>query len=479
MNILSEVQVMVDRLTGRSLSSQDQRQAIVDRLTGWPLHTLPPASDLEEPWRTIYRRLSRAVDRADAERLIWHATEGLEGRTTEGLDGRRQLASALIALLPGDEAFNPFRSLHDASDEFPPVDWLWPAWIPRGMLTLLGAAPGAGKSLVALDLARRIIHGEPFPDGAPVPCPGCNVLIVDAEGPPALLTQRARAWQIDRHLFVMPALRSGGFANLARPDQLRLLVEMCAQIQPALIIVDSLAAATPRGETSLQVTRALLGSLSSVAARVHIALLVVHHLRKRPRPGTARSVPRVTADDLRGSSHLAAAARSVLGLSLPAQAGTPAPPPPQTAAQAHPPSGLDGLRRLEVVKTNLCRQPPPLGLILEGGEMAVPTLRYTEYVEPAPPPTQIDLCARWLLQFLAEAGGPVKPADAIRAAAEIGFPRRTLYRARRALAGAILDLGSSLHDPHKRWTLAPEPPPPTSGSQTQNPGSRIPDPDAC
>ena len=89
--------------------------------------------------------------------------------------------------------------------------------------------------------------------------------------------------------------------------------------------------------------------------------------------------------------------------------------------------------------------------------MPVPTLRYTEFVEPPPPPSHTDLCARWLLQFLAAAGEPVKPAHVVRAAAEAGFPRRTLYRARKALAGVVVDLGSSPRDPNKRWTLAAEP----------------------
>jgi hypothetical protein len=103
----------------------------------------------------------------------------------------------------------------------------------------------------------------------------------------------------------------------------------------------------------------------------------------------------------------------------------------------------------------------------------VPTLHYTEYIEPPPPPTQLDLCARWLLDFLTAAGSPVKPADVIRAAAQEGFPQPTLYRARRALAGAVVDLGNSLRDPHKRWTLAPDPsapserPPPESDRVTE------------
>ena len=365
---------------------------------------------------------------------------------------------------------NPFPSLHEISASMPEVEWLWPSWIPRGMVTLFGAAPGAGKSLVALDLARRIIHDQPFPDGAPVPCPGSNVLIVDAEGAPTLLNQRARAWEIDsRHLFLMLAPNASGLIDLDDPGQQLRLIEMCGMIRPALIIVDSLAAATARGETSLQGARTTLGFLSNVARRLNLAFLVIHHLRKRAGFG-ATSSHRVAADDLRGSTHLSAAARSVLALSwVGAPPATPLASPTDPAAPATPAprsqTPFDGPRRLEVIKTNLCRHPPPLCLIFEGQNVPVPVLRYTELVEPRPQPTHLDLCARWLFQYLSDAAEPVKPADVIRAAGQAGFPQRTLYRARRALAGWVVDLGNSPHDPHKRWALAeaPAPPPPSEG----------------
>lgn len=77
----------------------------------------------------------------------------------------------------------------------PPVEWVWPSWLPRGMLSLLGAAPGAGKSLVALDLARRVIHCEAFPDSArradAGTFPGGNVVYVDAEAVPSYPSLRA------------------------------------------------------------------------------------------------------------------------------------------------------------------------------------------------------------------------------------------------------------------------------------------------
>ena len=169
-----------------------------------------------------------------------------------------------------------------------------------------------------------------------MPRPGSNILIVDAENAPALLNQRARAWDIDsRRLFLMfaPSILSlpKGYParsiDLAEPAQQLHLVKMVAKIRPALCY-------SPCDETWLQ-------------------------------------------------------------------------PPSQ--------------------------------------------------------PTQVSLCAQWLLNFLARAGTPVKPSDLVRVAAEGNYSRNTLYRTRRALADSIVELGTGPRDPNKRWPLAtePSPPPPT------------------
>ena len=45
----------------------------------------------------------------------------------------------------------------------PDVQWLWPGRIPRGMVTLIEGAEGAGKSFVALDIAARVSRGLGWP----------------------------------------------------------------------------------------------------------------------------------------------------------------------------------------------------------------------------------------------------------------------------------------------------------------------------
>ena len=455
------------------MDEQAQIKAIIDKLTGVPYETLPPLSALGEPWRTIYGRVRRAGNLTEAKLLI--------ARAALGFDGWGQLVDQLADRLPPAEAFGTFPSLHEISGQFSEIDWLWPYWIPRGMVTLLGAAPGGGKSLVALDLARRIIHGEPLPDGARGPDPGANVLIADAEGAPDLLNQRARAWGIDsRRLYLMQAPNRVGQIDLSHPHQQKTFYEMCLRLEPALAVIDSLGAATTRGEASLQAARDIMGFLAAVARKEHLALLVIHHLRKRVGSGAAR----VAADDLRGSSHISAAARSVMALSVaggthvtprtppyPVGARFPAAVQPMVGVDSADPlllvaasqeeeagSRVDGPRLLEIVKTNLCRRPPALGLIIEGHGLGVPTLRYTRYIEPAPEPTRTDLCASWLFHYLDAAGGPVKPADIVFAAKEAGYSRATVYRARKLLGGFVIDLGNRPHDPNKRWALAATPP---------------------
>src|SRR3954471_9745513 len=51
-------------------------------------------------------------------------------------------------------------------DDIDPVsnNWLWPGRTPLGYVTLLVADPGAGKSLVALDIAARVSRGASWPD---------------------------------------------------------------------------------------------------------------------------------------------------------------------------------------------------------------------------------------------------------------------------------------------------------------------------
>lgn len=83
-----------------------------------------------------------------------------------------------------------YPSLHDLSAKFPPVDWLWPSWIPRGMLTLLGAAPGVfdilkrGSSAISVKGQSALFeHNRDFTkqEGSPHACPSA-LAVLDQSG---------------------------------------------------------------------------------------------------------------------------------------------------------------------------------------------------------------------------------------------------------------------------------------------------------
>ena len=186
--------------------------------------------------------------------------------------------------------------------------------------------------------------------------------------------------------------------------------------------------------------RDLLGFLNRLALEFQCGLLLVHHLRKR---GLLPMMDMLSVDDFRGSSHIIAMSRSVMGLSI---------------VRTGPEPDRNGPRRLEIVKTNLARYPKPLGLEFKPLHPKGAWLEYTaEPPQPYSQPTKTDECTEWLLCFLQE-GGATRPQDIIAAAEAEGFSRRTVYRARSKLGERIADTAGRKH-PENRWTLAePEEP---------------------
>ena len=349
------------------------------------------------------------------------------------LPNRRALERAILHAMPSE---TEYESLAELKRTLKPVTWLWPNWIPRGMLTLLGASPGAGKSLVALDLARRIIHGLAWPDGQAVGEGGRACIYVDAEAVPQIQAQRADAWGIDcNRLYLMLPPASYGMIDLGDEAQQDRLVDMCAALSPELVVVDSLSAISVRGENNVEDVRALLGFLTSVAREFSCGMLLIHHLRKRGLLGLGDLVG---PDDFRGSGHVTAMARSVMALSV---------------VQTGEEPDRNGPRRLDVVKTNLCRHPNPLGLTLEEGDPRAPTLRYGEPPKPHRDETPVEECQAWLLEALTDAGEPLRPKDVVAQGEEEGFSQSVVYWARRVLEGTVVHT-KGRRATGNRWALA-------------------------
>jgi hypothetical protein len=404
------------------LTRRMQIQAVADRLAGLEDARLQ-VDDFEEPWQTAYE----ATIGSPPERAQQALLEALADRPD-----RNAIVGAILAAVPGTRP--DFPSLHNIADTLPPIKWLWPDWIPIGMITLLGAVPGAGKSYVALDLARRIIVDETFPDGSMVCRSGANVIYVDAEVVPQLINERAELWQMDTSRLYLMLPRDKLFIDFSDGADRDHLVEMAYRLDPALIVVDSLSSISTKGENNVEDVRDVLGFLNTLALDAQCGLLLVHHLRKR---GAQAMMDVLSIDDFRGSGHIIAISRSVLGLSI---------------IQTGPEPDRNGPRRLEVVKTNLARYPEPIGVEFLPLQPKGVMLRYGEPPQRYQEPTKVNECAEWLFQTLTEAGEPIKPGDIVVQAKEAGFSRATVYRAREVLGDSIRDTESRRH-PQNAWEL--------------------------
>jgi len=407
-----------------------QIQALADHLAGLGNHNgRLQFEDFEEPWQSAYQAVLEAPPEQRKQALF----AALADRPD-----RDAILGAILAAVPGE--WPAFPSLHEIADTLPPIRWLWPDWIPRGMITLLGSVPGAGKSYLALDLVRRIIAGEPFPDGASQPLPGANVIYVDAESVPQIISERAELWKMDRSRLYLMRPMDRLFIDFGDQADRDHLVEMASQLEPAMIVVDSLASISSRGENNVEDVRDLLGFLNRLALEFQCGLLLVHHLRKR---GLLPMMDILTVDDFRGSSHIIAMSRSVMGLSI---------------IRTGPETDRNGPRRLEIVKTNLARYPEPMGMEFRPLHPEGAWIEYTaEPPQPYRQPTKSDECSDWLVCLLQEAG-PLRPQEIVEQAAAEGFSRRTVYRAREKLAERIADSKGNRH-PENRWSIAePEKP---------------------
>lgn len=367
-----------------------------------------------DPWRTI-GLIAERIDNSGYGDALRSAHAGVLSAALRNYDDSQ--ADELMARIIAAAEPVHFPTLAEIAENLPPVTWLWEKWIPRGMLSLLGAWPGTGKSYFALDLARTTIHGGAWPDGSPVDATG-PVVYCEAEAIPQVTNQRAVQLGLDRRQLYLVMAEDGKLLDLTQVSWQDHLVDLVGAVRPRLLIVDSLTSVSSIGQNSVEETNMLLMFLVALARYGDCGLLCIHHLRK---PGTGQlALPGVTIHDFRGSSHIVAMARTILGLSV---------------IQSGKAFSLNGPRRLDQVKSNLGPYGDPLGLILHDDGQ---TARF----EYGPAPTwesgdsSADTCELWLLAFL-KSNGPSRPADVVAAGEEKGYSRRTIYRARKALGDSI------------------------------------------
>lgn len=418
------------------LTERLQRAAIWQLSQGkQPANRIQPEKFVE-PWRTIYllleRRLANPVEGSEETPLEWAVSSA--NIIPASLYDYWDKVDEVVSKIEAAERDMKLHTLGDVAERYPPVQWLWEGWLPRSMLTLLAAKPGAGKTHWILDLVRTLQHGGVWPDGQAVTDRG-PVVWIEGEGIPQEIEERAVAMGINtRKDFYIIVAPDGELIDLSTSEWGNVVVDTVAAAKPALVVVDSLSTVTPNGQDRSEQVTPLLLWLVSLARWSGASVVLVHHLKKSNSSGQL-SFPLVTMDDIRGSGQIAAQARSILAISMMGQ-------------------GLAAPRRLEVLKKTISRgrTPKPMGVnaMKDGGDLVV-RFEYVEAPTAEGTPNRDD-CGAWLLELL-ENAGPMRFKDIAAAGKEEGFTESMIWRVRKSLGAEIIDTKGNKH-PKNEWALA-------------------------
>lgn len=412
------------------LTERRQQQAIVDLI-----HGLEPElgyGELSKPYRKLWQEvqdcLKHGYDPHDIHQELVRLKLSESGE---------KLSDIIDAILVAEPGYRPsYPSLAEIGPELPQTTWFWQAWIPRGLLTLLAAWPGVGKTYLALDLAQRVITRLPAPDKSAFELRTGHVIYVDAEDFLPDIYERAMVWGMDLDKFYPIRRPPRDLIDMSRREYQDPLIDMCGYLQPDLVIVDSLSSVNSRGENNIEDLRDVLNFFVELAGTFEVALLLIHHLRK-PNKGVTQPV---TMHDLRGSGHLVAMARSILSVDV---------------IKTGPEEDMNGPRQLKVLKKNRGKYPKPLSVQYKDSptnpDVAVLSYGPIELFERYPE-TLTERCATWLVDLLDERG-PLPFTEIQTLASQEDFRYWVLIEARQSLGNKIVDtLGPKRFG--NKWALA-------------------------
>ena len=380
-------------------------------------------SALPEPFRRLARHLDALPMKA--RQGAWDAF--LCGRADADIL-RLALANADADGPPPEAApVGCYATLADIARIVSDQPWLWRGWIAHGVLNVVASEPGTGKTRFALDLARRLYFGLPWPDGQANELPaGTRTLWVQGDRNFAEMLQAARDFGLPDEAVTLGSSpeEPTGALDLDDPETLDALAGRIEAVRPALVVIDTVGMVTARNLCRPEEARAFFGPIMELAGKLGVAVLGQTHLSKGGEALGRRIVEK---------------ARVVIKMTQP------------------DPEGQRDRRRLWVDKTAVTK-PPALGITMgDAGndyDSCPPTEPEAAPRRPGPPPAKLTACKEWLAGRLTP--NPARVSELRKGAAEAGLisseqSAGTLYAARDALGVNEYEL-----DGRKWWKLTAE-----------------------
>lgn len=161
-------------------------------------------------------------------------------------------------------------------------DWLVEGLWAQEAVGVIGGIPKAGKTWLALEMALAVASGQPCLGRFPVKNPG-PVLVFCAEDGPRIVQQRvaglAKARGVDFERLAVGWIDAASIW-LDDPKQQQRLAQTVAKIKPRLLVLDPLVRLHRGDENSSSDIAAVLGYLRGLQREHHVAIVLVHHVRK-------------------------------------------------------------------------------------------------------------------------------------------------------------------------------------------------------
>lgn len=177
------------------------------------------------------------------------------------------------------------------------IGWLVPGIIPARGVTILGGAPGSGKTTMAYDLAASVLYNETFLGEEPAKLG--QALFVSSDELPCFAQDKL----IDRGFEFNQDWQFMSDWDISQTAELEAAI---AEFRPTLITIDSFAAIhrdATFDENSAQ-AKATVYWLEQLTNKYNCAILLIHHCNKnKDQKGVAR---------LRGNTAIAGACSAVL-----------------------------------------------------------------------------------------------------------------------------------------------------------------------
>ena len=307
-----------------------------------------------------------------------------------------------------------------------PISWDWKGWLPRGLLTLVVAGVGVGKSILDLRIADSYVRETCWPDGSEFPLGPGRVLWIETEGAQGLNSERASSWGLPLENLLTPyedPFRPIVLHDDSDRQQIESVLAQDKSIQ--LIVTDSLSGGNRKDENTAQMLETCLW-LSDLARDNNLPTILNHHINKL-RDSDPDPKYGLTLDRIRGSTSIIQPTRVIWAIDLPGGPGT-------------------SERRVSMLKNSMGRLSEPFGFDFRDDG----TLEFGD----APTVPQIETAESRARDFLRELldKEPLPAVEVLKAAEDAHITTRTLYRAKARLKIVSPKIGGIWH-----WSL-PAPP---------------------